>query len=380
MLALLLATTVTVSTDFEGGNLGRVERISDTHLRVALKGQKDQDGRNRQANWYSFRVDNAKPRVPLRIDLIDLPGEYNYKPNRGAVTRDTPAVVSFDQKNWRHIADFDYDEAGPVMTLRVTPEKKVFWIAHTPPYTDRHLQALRKSVRVDEAIIGKSVEGRPIYLWTIGNGPKTAWLMFRQHSWESGSSWAGEGAVRALLADAALREGITWKIFPLCDPDGVAHGGVRFNRHGYDLNRNWDVSDPAKMPEIEAQRRAVEAWIAAGHSVDFFLSLHNTETSEYLEGPPEKGHAALADRLFRLLKAKTSFAPTRELFFSETTTTAGMKGRMNVAQGLYARHKLPAFIMEQRISFNPKLDRLPLIEDRLRFGKELVAAVADALK
>ena len=61
----------------------------------------------------------------------------------------------------------------------------------------------------------------------------TVWLMFRQHSWETGSSWAGEGAARALLGDDAearsRRQSIIWKIFPLCDPDGVARGGVRFN-------------------------------------------------------------------------------------------------------------------------------------------------------
>ena len=78
--------------------------------------------------------------------------------------------------------------------------------------------------------------------------------MFRQHSWETGSSWAGEGAVRALLRDDAesrrLRQTVIWKIFPLCDPDGVARGGVRFNVNGYDLNRNWDIEDAVKMPEM----------------------------------------------------------------------------------------------------------------------------------
>ena len=86
--------------------------------------------------------------------------------------------------------------------------------------------------------------------------------MFRQHSWESGSSWVGEGAVRALLSAelSDLRNEIQWKIIPMCDPDGVARGGVRFNYKGYDLNRNWDVVDP-EMPEITAQRKAVADWI-----------------------------------------------------------------------------------------------------------------------
>ncbi|MDX1979859.1 MAG: M14-type cytosolic carboxypeptidase [Bryobacteraceae bacterium] len=385
----LLLAAATIHTNFEGGNLGREEVVSNQHLRLGLKGQTDQDGRNRQANWYYFRVEGVRVGQPFRIDLVDLPGEYNYKPNRGAVTKDTPPVISYDNETWRHVTDFEYDAAGPKVTLKITPNKSRFWIAHTPPYTLRHLNRLRavagKQPSFQEEVIGKSVRGRSIYLWTIGKGPKTAWLMFRQHSWESGSSWAGEGAVRALLSPEAakLREEVTWKIFPLCDPDGVVLGGVRFNVNGYDLNRNWDVEDGVKMPEIAAQRGAVAKWIGSGRMIDFFVSLHNTETSEYLEGPPENGgkgrHAGFARRLFDLLKAKTTFAPTRDLFFSETTTTAGMKGRMTVSQGLYRDHGFATFIMEQRISMNPKLGRLPGIDDRKRFGGELVRGVWEAL-
>src|SRR5215472_6454609 len=105
------------------------------------------------------------------------------------------------------------------------------------------------------------------------------------------------------------------------------------------------------MPEIAAQREAVSAWIRSGHSIALFLSLHNTETAEYLEGPPENGAAGkyrdLSERLFRILSAETTFAPTRQLSYAEATTTPGVAGRMNVAQGLYRDFKIAAFIMEQ---------------------------------
>ena len=72
--------------------------------------------------------------------------------------------------------------------------------------------------------------------------------------------------------------------------------------NGYDLNRNWDVTDPSKMPEIAAQRNAVNAWIRGGHTIDLFFSLHNTETGEYLEGPPDGGRQIqpLAERFFQI--------------------------------------------------------------------------------
>ena len=126
-------------------------------------------------------------------------------------------------------------------------------------------------------------------LWTISDpavplgDKKTVWLMFRQHSWESGSSWAGDGAIRFLLSDdpaaVRLRREVVWKIFPMADPDGVERGGVRFNTNGYDLNRNWDVEGAELMPEIAAQRKAIADWLEAGRTVDLFLTLHNTETS-----------------------------------------------------------------------------------------------------
>jgi hypothetical protein len=395
LFTLPLGAAVTVHTDFEGGALGRIEQVSPTHFRLGMKGEKDQDGRNRQANWYYFRVDGGDARE-LTFDMIDLPGEYNYKPNAGAVTKDTPPVISYDHRTWKHVETFTYDPAEPKLTVRVTPTARRFWIAHVPPYTNEDLARLRADMKrhpdFREEVIGKTPGHRDLYLWTITTGAPgadrpTVWLMFRQHSWETGSSWTGEGAVRALLRDdpesRRRRANIVWKIFPLCDPDGVARGGVRFNTLGYDLNRNWDSDDPAKMPEITAQRAAVRAWAKAGHRIALFFSLHNTETGEYLEGPPEKGGEGkfreFAERFFQLLSTETTFAPTRPLTFADATTTAGKPGRMNVVQGLYRDLKIPAFLMEQRISNNPKMGHLPEIPDRVKFGGELVEAIAKAV-
>jgi hypothetical protein len=391
----LFFLAVNIHTDFEGGALGKIEKVSETHYRLDVKGEADQDHRNRQANWYSFRVDNATQ--PLTLDIVNLPGEYNYKPNKGAITKDTPPLISYDNKTWQHVTTFEYDPAEPKLTLHINPTGKRFWIAHVPPYTNQHLARLRSVIHrhpdFHEEVIGKTVGGRDLVLWTITHGTPNptrpvVWLFFRQHSWESGSSWAGEGAIRALLRDGPesqhLREQVIWKIYPLCDPDGVARGGVRFNVNGFDLNRNWDVVDPVKMPEITAQRKAIKAWLDSGHHIDFLLSLHNTETGEYLEGPPDDGghgkFKPLAERVFKALSDRTTFAPTRPLFYAEPTTTPGKPGRMNVSQGLYRDFQIPGFIMEQRISMNPKLGHLPEIEDRLHFGEQLVKVLHDEVR
>jgi hypothetical protein len=186
-MAPMLAAT-TIHTDFEGASLGRIEKVSDTHFRLGAKGEADQDGRNRQANWYYFRVDGA-PKKEMILDIVDLPGEYNYKPNRGAITKDTPPVISYDQRTWKHIETFEYDAVEPKLRLRVTPAAARFWIAHTPPYTAANLAQLRAEAihhpDFREEVIGKTAGGRDLVLWTIASPDsdrkkKTVWLMFRQ--------------------------------------------------------------------------------------------------------------------------------------------------------------------------------------------------------
>jgi len=381
-----LLRAASIHTDFEGGSLGRIEKAGENHFRLHVAGQSDQNNRNRQGSWYYFRIDDAGSE-DLILDMVSLPGEYNFKPNKGAITGDTPPVISYDNgRTWTHVKTFEYDATEPRLRLRIKPASGRLWIAHTPPYTGENLKRLRDEIAKDPAFreerIGKSLEGRDLLLWTISSGSsgKTVWLMFRQHSWETGSSWVGEGAIRALLTPAAqtLRESITWKILPLADPDGVAAGGVRFNRKGYDLNRNWDTVDKKDMPEITAQREAISRWIKSGHNVNLFFSLHNTETSEYLEGIAK--FQPLGERFFAALKRLTTFAPTRPLFATEITTTAGMTGRMNVIQGLYKEFQIPGFLMEQRIAFNDRLGHLPTVEDRLAFGRKLVHAIDEAVK
>jgi hypothetical protein len=48
---------------------------------------------------------------------------------------------------------------------------------------------------------------------------------------------------------------------------------------------------------------------------------------------------------------------------------------MNVCQALSRERKIPCMLMEQMIAFNSRLGRQPTVEDRLRFGRELVDSI-----
>ena len=161
-----ILSAASVHTDFEGGSLGKIEKSSETNFRLHVIGQADQNHRNRQGSWYYFRVDNAGS-AELLLDMVDLPGEYNFKPNKGAITGDTPPVISYDNgKTWTHVTTFEYDAAEPRLRLRIKPKADRFWIAHTPPYTNENLSRLRHEIAADPAFheekIGKSIQGRDL--------------------------------------------------------------------------------------------------------------------------------------------------------------------------------------------------------------------------
>src|SRR5262245_4984010 len=70
---------VTFSTAFEGGTIGRIEKLNESTFRVHVLGQQDQRGRNRAATLYCFRMDHVQRR-DLTITLTDFVGEYNDVP------------------------------------------------------------------------------------------------------------------------------------------------------------------------------------------------------------------------------------------------------------------------------------------------------------
>ncbi len=384
-MTLLLSLTFAISfhTNFEGGNLGPVETVAMGHYRCPVRGEADHEQRNRQASWYYFRVDGARGQA-LTLDLTHLLGEYNYQSGVHAVTARTRPVYSVDQRTWHHFTESElrWDDARKELTIQITPTANRLWIAHQAPYTNQNWNRFRRELRgAARSEIGKTVQGRPIELITIGSGPRVIWILARQHSWESGTSWMLEGALRWLSSRSGepMRRDFTWKIIPVGDPDGIARGGVRYNANGYDLNRNWDTVNPAKMPEIAAQRAAVFAWLDQGHPIHLFITLHNQENHDYVDAPPE--FQALAQRMYLALQKRTSFwskfPGPRE---TAPSTTPGMKGRMSVIQGLYADRRVPGMLLETSVEPVETLKRPRTVEDWQAFGRGLIEALGESAR
>lgn len=391
LLAALLAG-IAIHSDFENGSIGPVQ-VAPDRFRCGVKGEVDQDQRNRQASWYYFRIDGAAGRT-VTIELVDLPGEYNYRPGNLAINAGTRPFISYDRKAWTPLSDaaIEWESAGPLLRFHFTPAHSPVWVAHVPPYTSENLSALiaevKKNPQAEVAAIGRSDAGRDLLLITITNRArppdrkKVLWLMARQHAWEAGTSWLLDGAVRSLVRDdpdaSRLRDRFIFKFFPMADPDGVARGGVRFNVHGYDVNRNWDTASPQSMPEIAALRKAVLAWADAGHPIHLFLSLHNCN-NDYLQGPltaAGPGYRGMIERFAALLSKATFYdgkAP-RDWPAGEVA-----RGRMDACQGLFHDRKIPTLLMEQNVQTNRRLGHPFGVEDYRRLGAQVVAAAASAV-
>jgi len=98
--------------------------------------------------------------------------------------------------------------------------------------------------RMTLSSLGKSVQGRDLWMVTIGTGPKSIFYLCRQHGHEPAST---EGALAFLTTlvkadnDTPLAKSlanVTVYIVPMANPDG-AEAFRRHNAHGSDLNRDW---------------------------------------------------------------------------------------------------------------------------------------------
>jgi murein tripeptide amidase MpaA len=387
---------VLFNTAFESGSIGLIEKLGDDEYRLHVRGQQDARGRNRQATWFYFRMDDVAGRN-LTIRLAAFRGEYNERPSTPAGPWMRP-VFSTDNENWTHFTEAGWDEEKAELTLKVRATANTLWIAHVPPYPHSRVLALlaemKRSPHTSVEVIGETVLGRPLHLVTVTNfarpdaGKKVVWLQARQHAWECGTTFLVEGALRfATSNDPAavkLRDTTIFKFVPMINVDSVVRGEVRFNANGFDPNRQWDEVDfkdkawLERNPEIWYVKKALLAQHAR-QPIDIGLNLHNTETNEYIETMADSDpHQAAYHRLFERLVATTTFdpaAPGKLRFYVSSPTAPG-----NTTNSIWREARLPMALMEQRIGPSNKLGRIVTTAERLEFGRRLIQIMAEVVQ
>jgi hypothetical protein len=386
---------ITFNTNFEGGSIGRIEKLTPTTFRLHVQGQHDERGRNRQASWFYIRMDHVQGR-DLTLTLTDLIGEYDDKPGAVPGGPDILPVFSEDSgQTWHHFPTGTWDDQKKEMTLNLRPAADSVLLAHIAPYTPSDLNRLLADVSRSRnaviEVIGKTALGHDLHLITISDpeipdqDKRSLWLQARQHAWEAGTSYIAEGALRFLISEdpaaKEIRRTTIFRCIPLVDVDGALTGKVRFNANGYDVNRHWDQVDLRHpeflrlMPEIWYTKKAIVnvAAARAGHGIDLLVNLHNTETNEYMEthAQDEKSQSRIR-RLFDLLVANTAFSPSTPLAIKSAS--------IGTTNHLCAEYGVPVILMETRIGTSKRLGHRPTVEDRLKFGRDLVIQMAEAVR
>jgi hypothetical protein len=390
-----VAPPVRFNTAFESASLGKIEKLGETEFRVHLKGQQDARGRNRQATWFHFRMDDVGGRE-LTLHLASWKGEYNDRAARSPTGEWFRPVFSVDGVTWQHAPEASWDEGRDEITLTLRPRGNTLWIAHVPPYSYARLESLLTEItpssqaRVE--VIGKSVLGRDLHQVTITNlarpdaGKKVIWMQARQHAWEAGTSFLLEGALRFVLSDdpaaQKLRDENIFIFVPMINPDSVVLGEVRFNVNGFDPNRQWDevdLRDPRwlqRNPEIWYVKKAILAQ-QARQPIAIALNLHNTEMNEYLDTMVDaEPQQSMLHRFFDLAVQRTSFDPSRP----KLTVSIPGSGPGNTTNVIWREAGVPMMLLEQRIGPSRKLNRIATSADRMTLGRELITLMAEVVR
>jgi murein tripeptide amidase MpaA len=247
-----------IDDHFDSGNIEVIAADDPGNIRLTVRADppcETPDGTIFYKQWFHFRIAGIR-NTPLTIHLEDAP-DTSYPKG----WEDYRAVYSTDRGFWRR-ADTTYGDRG--LTIRVTPEADVIWVAYFAPYDIGRLQAQIGRWCTHEDVwlraLGRTVDGRPLDRLIVGDRDRerpAIWVVARQHPGETMASWWIEGFVRRLLDDydglsVRLRERATFHIVPLMNPDGSMKGYIRTNASGVDLNRVWDDPSAEEAPEVYA--------------------------------------------------------------------------------------------------------------------------------
>jgi murein tripeptide amidase MpaA len=283
-----------VSSAFDSGNIEVLDASDPGDVRLAIR----PDHGSEHLQWFHFRVTGARG-VPLVLHLTNA-----FKASYPKAWHGTRAVVSHDRQDWTR-AETRYEDG--VLTIRVTPEHDTMHVAYFAPYShERHLDLVARAATSPFArhdVLARTLDGRDLDRLVVGTGPRTLWIVARQHPGETMAEWWMEGFLGRLLdpEDAlarALREGATLHVVPNMNPDGSVRGHLRTNAAGTNLNRVWDAPTAEASPEVLAVRDEMDRT-----GVDLCLDVHGDEELPYTFVSGAEGIPGWSERLAALQAA-----------------------------------------------------------------------------
>lgn len=272
---------ITISCEFDGGNIEVKSCGEDGAARLAIRQDKDSE----HFQWFYFRVTGGGG-LPLSL-AIENAGEASYPPGWEGYD----VAYSYDRETWFR-TETSFNDG--VLTIEHQPEFDSVYYAYFAPYSmERHLDlvaACMTDPRVAYERLGSTVDGQDMDLLTIGTpgGDKLpCWIIARQHPGETMAEWLMEGLLERLLdpddpVSRVLLERAVFYVVPNMNPDGSRRGHLRTTALGVNLNRVWHDPNMQTCPEVAVVRERME-----DTNVAFFLDVHGDEALPYnfIAGP-----------------------------------------------------------------------------------------------
>jgi len=285
---------ISISDSYDSGNgefvsfsiVDGEEDYTDVIVRVNIKKDPFTDLEQKShSQSFSFRssinfnspairgIFNDKKSIKVKY-IVDNAHEASYAEAwNGASIFVTKKSTPFDPDSWHRTSDTKYEKGFLSWThVHDLQGESSAYFAYFPPFSyERHLSLIARCAEVKGAHVyslGQTVSGREIDCVKVGTGPRTCWIIHRQHPGESMASFYAEGLLTRLLAlddkwdkvSEKARELFTFYIVPNINPDGSANGYLRTNAAGSNLNREWCPSP--SPPSADGSTSASEMYEA----------------------------------------------------------------------------------------------------------------------
>lgn len=268
------------SNDFEGGRLNGVVADGNDRYTVLITAENEPIN---PSPWYAFTVWTEQPRTII-IKLTYQDSNSRYYPK---ISRDG---INFSPIDSTRLRPINPGEGG--YGIGAAPEQVEFdleigeapiYIAAQELWTSSRVKAwidtLDQKDFIAQETIGKSREGRPLWLMTLGNADtdKALMIISRQHPPEVTGFLAMKSFIETIAGPSEqaqqFRASFVTYVVPLMNPDGVDNGHWRHNMGGIDLNRDWHDFN---QPETQAVRDFLVSKSEAGKDFVFGGDFHST--------------------------------------------------------------------------------------------------------
>lgn len=233
------------SNNFAGGRLNGIAQNNDSTFTILITPE------NQPINpspWYCFKIWSKKNRT-IYIRFTYPPGvSHRYYPK---LSNDALTWLALDSANYfeKKNNQSKSDSLAVDISIRLSLKPDTLWVSAQELQTTKHvfdwIKEMAKKPFISYEEIGKSKEGRPLYVLNIGKKktPKMIIIISRQHPPEVTGYLAMKSFVETLSDNSPLsksfRKSYSIYVVPMMNPDGVDNGHWRHNAGGIDLNRDW---------------------------------------------------------------------------------------------------------------------------------------------